>query len=134
MNFLEKIIYSNETVIIFESPKRLKKLLLTLIENIPSRKIAVIRELTKKNEEVVRGVPQFIYDQFNDRINIKGEITLVIEGADFDKKNQFSNDEISVLINLYRKTLSDKDIVTKISNKFNVSKRVVYQLIIDSKK
>ena len=52
-NFLEKIIYSNETVIIFESPKRLKKLLLTLIENIPSRKIAVIRELTKKNEEVV---------------------------------------------------------------------------------
>lgn len=133
-NFLEKIIYSNETVIIFESPKRLKKLLLTLIENIPSRKIAVIRELTKKNEEVVRGVPQFIYDQFNDRINIKGEITLVIEGADFDKKNQFSNDEISVLINLYRKTLSDKDIVTKISNKFNVSKRVVYQLIIDSKK
>ncbi len=133
-NFLEKIIYSNETVIIFESPKRLKKLLLTLIENIPSRKIAVIRELTKKNEEVVRGVPQFIYDQFNDRINIKGEITLVIEGTDFDKKNQFSNDEISVLINLYRKTLSDKDIVTKISNKFNVSKRVVYQLIIDSKK
>ena len=133
-NFLEKIIYSNETVIIFESPKRLKKLLLTLIENIPSRKIAVIRELTKKNEEVVRGVPQFIYDQFNDRINIKGEITLVIEGADFDKKNQFSNDEINVLINLYRKTLSDKDIVTKISNKFNVSKRVVYQLIIDSKK
>ena len=133
-NFLEKIIYSNETVIIFESPKRLKKLLLTLIENIPSRKIAVIRELTKKNEEVVRGVPQFIYNQFNDRINIKGEITLVIEGTDFDKKNQFSNDEISVLINLYRKTLSDKDIVTKISNKFNVSKRVVYQLIIDSKK
>jgi 16S rRNA (cytidine1402-2'-O)-methyltransferase len=133
-NFLEKIIYSNETVIIFESPKRLKKLLLTLIENIPSRKIAVIRELTKKNEEVVRGIPQFIYDQFNDRINIKGEITLVIEGTDFDKKNQFSNDEISVLINLYRKTLSDKDIVTKISNKFNVSKRVVYQLIIDSKK
>jgi 16S rRNA (cytidine1402-2'-O)-methyltransferase len=133
-NFLEKIIYSNETVIIFESPKRLKRLLLTLIDIIPSRKIAVIRELTKKNEEVVRGVPQFIYDQFNDRINIKGEITLVIEGTDFDKKNQFSNDEISVLINLYRKTLSDKDIVTKISNKFNVSKRVVYQLIIDSKK
>lgn len=133
-NFLEKIIYSNETVIIFESPKRLKRLLLTLIDIIPSRKIAVIRELTKKNEEVVRGVPQFIYNQFNDRINIKGEITLVIEGTDFDKKNQFSNDEISVLINLYRKTLSDKDIVTKISNKFNVSKRVVYQLIIDSKK
>jgi len=133
-NFLEKIIFSNETVVIFESPKRLKKLLLTFIDSIPSRKIAVIRELTKRNEEIVRGKPQFVYDEFNDRVSIKGEITLVIEGIDYDKKNQFSNEEIDAFINLYKKTLSDKDIVTKISNKLNVSKRVVYQLIIDSKK
>jgi len=133
-NFLEKIIFSNETVVIFESPKRLKKLLLTFIDSIPSRKIAVIRELTKRNEEIVRGKPQFVYDEFNDRASIKGEITLVIEGIDYDKKNQFSNEEIDAFINLYKKTLSDKDIVTKISNKLNVSKRVVYQLIIDSKK
>ena len=133
-NFLEKIIFSNETVVIFESPRRLKKLLLTFIDSIPSRKIAVIRELTKKNEEIVRGKPQFVYDEFNDRVSIKGEITLVIEGIDYDKKNQFSNEEIDALINLYKKTLSDKDIVTKISNKLNVSKRVVYQLIINNKK
>jgi len=133
-NFLEKIIFSNETVVIFESPRRLKKLLLTFIDNIPSRKVAVIRELTKKNEEIVRGKPQFVYNEFNERASIKGEITLVIEGIDYDKKNQFSNEEINVLINLYKKTLSDKDIVIKISNKLNISKRVVYQLIIDSKK
>ena len=82
-NFLERIMYSSESIIIFESANRLKKLLLHLINEVPNRKIAVIRELTKRNEEVVRGVPQFIYDQFNDRINIKGEITLVIEGADY---------------------------------------------------
>ena len=132
-SFFERILYSNETVIIFESPKRLKKLLLYFINNLSNRKIAVIRELTKKNEEVVRGVPQFVYDKFKERLNIKGEVTIVIEGADLNKKNQFNNEEIITLINLYKLTLTDKEIVIKISDKLNISKRVVYQLMLDNK-
>ena len=132
-SFFERILYSNETVIIFESPKRLKKLLLYFINNLSSRKIAVIRELTKKNEEVVRGVPQFVYDKFKERLNIKGEVTIIIEGADLNKKNQFNNEEIITLINLYKLTLTDKEIVIKISNKLNISKRVIYQLMLDNK-
>ena len=132
-SFFERILYSNETVIIFESPKRLKKLLLYFINNLSNRKIAVIRELTKKNEEVVRGVPQFVYDKFKERLNIKGEVTIVIEGADLNKKNQFNNEEIITLINLYKLTLTDKEIVIKISNKLNISKRVIYQLMLDNK-
>ena len=131
--FLERIIDANETIILYESPRRLLKLLKYFIDNIPNRKIAVVRELTKKNEEVVRGSPEFIYSNFYNRPNIKGEITLVIEGVEFNKKNHFNNEEIIALINLYKSTLSDKDIVTKISNKFNLSKRVIYQLIIDNK-
>ena len=132
-SFFERILYSNETVIIFESPKRLKKLLLYFINNLSSRKIAVIRELTKKNEEVVRGVPQFVYDKFKERLNIKGEVTIIIEGADLNKKNQFNNEEIITLINLYKLTLTNKEIVIKISNKLNISKRVIYQLMLDNK-
>ena len=132
-HFFERILYYNETLIIFESPKRLKKLLSYLINNLSSRKIAVIRELTKKNEEVVRGEPQFVYDKFKDRLNIKGEVTIIIEGADLNKKNQFNNEEIIALINLYKGTLTDKEVVIKISNKLNISKRVIYQLILDNK-
>lgn len=131
--YLERIIDENETIILYESPRRLLKLLKYFIDNIPNRKIAVVRELTKKNEEVVRGSPEFIYSKFYNRPNIKGEITLVIEGVELNKKNHFNNEEIIALINLYKSTLSDKDIVTKISNKFNLSKRVIYQLIIDNK-
>jgi len=131
--YLERILDANETIILYESPRRLLKLLKYFIDNIPNRKIAVVRELTKKNEEVVRGSPKFIYSKFYNRPNIKGEITLVIEGVEFNKKNHFNNEEIIALINLYKSTLSDKDIVTKISNKFNLSKRVIYQLIIDNK-
>ncbi|MDA9591728.1 16S rRNA (cytidine(1402)-2'-O)-methyltransferase [Pelagibacteraceae bacterium] len=131
--FLDRIIYSNETLVIYESPKRLKKTLQYFTINIPDRKIAVIRELTKKNEEVVRGTSKFLLDIFNNRINIKGEITLVIEGTELNKKNQFNQNEIMALISLYKETLSDKDIIIKISNKLNISKRLVYQLIIDNK-
>ena len=131
--FVERIIDANETIILYESPRRLLKLLKYLIDNIPNRKIAVVRELTKKNEEVVRGSPESIYSKFYNRPNIKGEITLVIEGSKLNKKNHFNNEEIIALINLYKSTLSDKDIVTKISSKFNLSKRVIYQLIIDNK-
>lgn len=131
--FLERIIDANETIILYESPRRLLKLLKYFIDNIPNRKIAVVRELTKKNEEVVRGSPELIYSKFYNRPNIKGEITLVIEGVEFNKKNHFNNEEIIALINLYKITLSEKDVVKKISNKFNLSKRVIYQLIIDNK-
>ena len=131
--YLERILDANETIVLYESPRRLLKLLKYFIDNIPNRKIALVRELTKKNEEVVRGSPEFIYSKFYNRPNIKGEITLVIEGVEFNKKNHFNNEEITALINLYKSTLSDKDIVTKISSKFNLSKRVIYQLIIDNK-
>ena len=38
-----------------------------------------------------------------------------------------------MLIDLYKKTMEDKEIVMKISSKLNISKRVVYQHIIDNK-
>lgn len=132
-HFLEQIIFSNESLIIYESPKRLKSLLNYFNRHIPNRKIAIIRELTKKNEEVVRGTVKIINDRISSRENIKGEITIIIEGGESKKKNQFSNSEILLLINLYKKTLSDKEIVLKIANKLNVTKRSVYQLIIDNK-
>ena len=131
--FLERIIFSQETLIIYESPKRIKSSLSYFNKHIPNRKIAIIRELTKKNEEVIRGTVETVNDEFLKRADIKGELTLIIEGGEIIKKNQFNNNEILSIINLYKKTMTDKEIVLKVSSKFNVAKRKVYQLIIDNK-
>jgi 16S rRNA (cytidine1402-2'-O)-methyltransferase len=131
--FLERIIFSQETLIIYESPKRIKSSLNYFNKHIPNRKIAIIRELTKKNEEVVRGTVETVNDEFLKRVDIKGELTLIIDGGEKVKKNQFNNNEILSIINLYKKTMTDKEIVLKVSSKFNVAKRKVYQLIIDNK-
>ena len=63
-------------VVAFESPRRLSKSLRSLAGVDPERQIAVCRELTKRFEEVVRGVVAEVAEQFAEPP--KGEITLVI--------------------------------------------------------
>src|SRR5690348_16712040 len=52
---LADVFRATETVVAFESPKRVAASLRALSELDPSRPVAVCRELTKVHEEVVRG-------------------------------------------------------------------------------
>ena len=68
------------TVILYESPHRLKKALNQIVEFIgPERKISVSRELTKIFEETQTGTAEQVRDYFENK-DIKGEIVIVIEG------------------------------------------------------
>ena len=60
----------------FESPQRLPKTLSSLASALPERPVAICRELTKRFEDVVRGLPAELAARF--REPPKGEITLVI--------------------------------------------------------
>jgi 16S rRNA (cytidine1402-2'-O)-methyltransferase len=63
----------------FESPQRLPKTLASLAGALPSRPLAVCRELTKRFEEIARGTPLELAARFAEPP--KGEITLVIGPA-----------------------------------------------------
>src|SRR5262249_41003283 len=52
---LERVLQSTETLIAFESPRRLPESLRALAQLAPDRPAAVCRELTKLHEEVARG-------------------------------------------------------------------------------
>ncbi|WDT93926.1 16S rRNA (cytidine(1402)-2'-O)-methyltransferase [Thermoleophilum album] len=69
-----------ETVVAFESPKRLAATLATIAESDPERPVAVCRELTKLHEEVVRGTAAELAERYRDQVP-KGEIALVIGPA-----------------------------------------------------
>lgn len=74
-----------ETLVIFESPRRLHTTLLGLAECFERRRGCVARELTKLHEEVVRGSLSELAEHFAD--GARGEITIVIEGgSDLDEK------------------------------------------------
>ena len=73
---LERVLQSTDTVVAFESPRRLPASLRALAALAPDRPAAVCRELTKLHEEVARGSLSDLARQF--RGDVKGEIVVVI--------------------------------------------------------
>jgi 16S rRNA (cytidine1402-2'-O)-methyltransferase len=76
---LERVLRSAETVVAFESPRRLPASLAALASLAPNRPAAVCRELTKLHEEVARGTLGELARQFRDQV--KGEIVVVVAPA-----------------------------------------------------
>jgi 16S rRNA (cytidine1402-2'-O)-methyltransferase len=76
---LERVLRSAETVVAFESPRRLPQSLAALAALAPNRPAAVCRELTKLHEEVARATLGELARRF--RGDVKGEIVLVIAPA-----------------------------------------------------
>jgi 16S rRNA (cytidine1402-2'-O)-methyltransferase len=77
---LEAVLASRETVVAFESPKRVGATLGILAEVDPARPVAVCRELTKVHEEVVRGNAASLAERYAGE-DPRGEVVLVIGAA-----------------------------------------------------
>jgi 16S rRNA (cytidine1402-2'-O)-methyltransferase len=77
---LERVLHSAETVVAFESPRRLPASLAALAALAPNREAAVCRELTKLHEEVVRGDAATLAARYAEAPP-KGEVVLVIGAA-----------------------------------------------------
>ena len=69
-----------ETLVAFESPRRVAASLEVLASLDPDRPVAVARELTKLHEEVVRGTAAELAERYREQPP-KGEVALVVGGA-----------------------------------------------------
>ena len=115
----------NCSIIFFISAKKFNRSIGIIKKFFSGREIVICKEITKYYEEYFR----FKINELESKsIDLKGEITLVISGKNFDYKtsenlNESDKRNIKKLI----KKLSIKEIVSKIkeSNK-NISKRVIY--------
>jgi len=131
-NVLEKLREETSTIILYESPHRLTKTLEELRDYLgEDRKISIIREITKKHEEVLRVT---ILEAINYYLseNPRGEFVLVIEGA--NPKQKFQNEleewkKISIKehVKLYEdRGISSKDAMKLVAKDRGVSKRDIY--------
>jgi 16S rRNA (cytidine1402-2'-O)-methyltransferase len=68
-----------ETLVLFESPRRLPATLRQLADALGERPACVARELTKLHEEVVRGTLGALAQRFAE--GARGEVTIVVGGA-----------------------------------------------------
>ncbi len=76
---LEALRDRRDTLIFFESPRRVAKTLVRLKEVFGDRRACVARELTKLHEEFARGLLSELAERFAE--GARGEFTLVVEGA-----------------------------------------------------
>lgn len=82
---LKQLAGEDRTLVLYESPHRLMKLLNELEEYMSARRyVAVARELTKKFEEIVRGPLDEVKLKFETREDIKGEIVVVIAAEGYE--------------------------------------------------
>lgn len=76
---LKQLVDEERTIVFYESPYRLTKLLKELRNYMGDQRMAAVcRELTKKFEEIVRGSLKTVSDTFTLRNEIKGEIVVIV--------------------------------------------------------
>jgi 16S rRNA (cytidine1402-2'-O)-methyltransferase len=79
-NKLESFKTISGTLVFYESPYRIEKLLGELNEVFPEREVVLARELTKKFEEFLRGKPAELLAVTQKRL-LKGEFVVLVAGA-----------------------------------------------------
>lgn len=77
--YLETLESREETLIFYESPYRVGKVLGEMLEVLGDREACVARELTKKFEEVSRGKLSELVKKYADK-NVLGEIVILVSG------------------------------------------------------
>src|SRR5438552_12446203 len=77
---LEALKQTCGSLVLYESPYRIEKLLGELAETFPERQVVLARELTKKFEEFLRGTPAELLALARQR-SLKGEFVVVVGPA-----------------------------------------------------
>jgi len=137
--YFKSIENEERTVIFYETPQRLKRALKDMLEIWGDRKIVVARELTKKYEEIIRGKLSRVLSEINAK-DIKGEITLVVQGGIKKKGNDtidFLKNECIIeeyLKKLKNQGYSNKDIIKIAREKLDIPKNLIYKKLLEMKK
>ena len=77
---IKNLMEEKRSIVIYESPKRILRLLNDLIICFgEDRNASISRELSKIYQENIRGTLKELYDQFENK-NVKGEFVIVIDG------------------------------------------------------
>ena len=110
------------TLIFYESPFRVLDTLKIMKEELGDRKIALVREISKIHEEIIRNNISKIIDNCD---KIKGEIVIVVDGKKEEKNVQYNYE--NDIKELLKEGFSKKDAIKMIAEKNNISKNKLYE-------
>ncbi|MBO5454159.1 MAG: 16S rRNA (cytidine(1402)-2'-O)-methyltransferase [Clostridia bacterium] len=131
---LEEIKELRQTLIFYEAPHKLKATLKDLLNALGNRKIAVVKELTKIHESVLRTNLEEANKYFEEN-QPKGEYVLVVEGfvPVFEEAELTDEDIVSKVNSLISEGMDKKSAIKETASVLNLPKRQVYELMISNK-
>jgi len=136
--YFKSIENEERTIIFYEAPHRLKKALKDMLEILGDRKVVIARELTKLYEEIIRGKLSQVLTEISTK-EVKGEITLIVQGGIKKKENSGTDFLIKeCIIEEYLKKLknqgySNKEIIKITQEKLNIPKNLIYKKLLEMK-
>lgn len=129
---LERVARSEETVVLFESPRRLKRLLEDLGSSCGTdRNVVVARELTKLHEEIVRGTLEEAL-RYYDNGPPKGEVTVVVAPS---PTNGDTETDITAARHLATELLADgtspSRVAKEVADRLDLARNEAYRIVHD---
>lgn len=115
------------TMVFYEAPHRVHKMLKTCMDVLGNRQICLARELTKRHEEFIRGTIEEVLEVVDD---LKGEMVVVIEGSkeqkdpSEDQAMPLVHDQIQTLVN---EGLTTNEAIKRVAKERGLSKNDVYR-------
>ncbi len=121
-SFLKELSGAGTTYVMYESSRRILKTLKDISEILPEAEVAVSREITKINEEFLKGSAAELLASIGDR-TIKGEIVLIIRAPLLAPS---AEDALSELTRLLSEGLSVSEASKAAAKKFGLKKGDLY--------
>ncbi|MBQ8203964.1 MAG: 16S rRNA (cytidine(1402)-2'-O)-methyltransferase [Clostridia bacterium] len=129
---LEAIKNEERTIIFYEAPHKLISALSDMMAVFGNRKIAVVKELTKIHENVLKTDLWSALKYFNANAP-KGEYVLIIEGAGPMEKKEYTIDEaLSIAKGLMEKGLSASEAAKEAASVTGIKKGDIYRKMVES--
>lgn len=121
------------TIIIYESPHRLRQTLRDLADLwVQNKQVVLARELTKLHEEFWRGNLEAAINLYHKDRQPQGEYTLVIEGTQEEEKLLLSPAQIKAeMEQLLQQGMTRSQASRQLASLTNISRREIYQLSMD---
>ena len=117
------------TLVFYETAPRLAAALGDLASAMGGREVVVAREMTKRFEEIVRGVLPLVLP--GDAEALKGEIVILVAPA---QEVEMAEDDIRDAVEQALRSMSLRDAVDEVTRTLRVPRRVVYSLALDMQK
>ncbi|MFN2587474.1 MAG: 16S rRNA (cytidine(1402)-2'-O)-methyltransferase [Actinomycetota bacterium] len=128
---IESLAAETRTIVLFESPHRIEATLEDLRAVLGDRRAALARELTKLYEEVLRGPLSEVAAALKEK-GPRGEITLVIEGAVHEHRQDPPPEELAARARALMEGGADrKEALARVAREAGVPRRKVFDALLE---